>query len=87
MQGWAGVVPPQFDRASVDETWAIEDGEAIEMTARLAQDEGIFVGVSSGANVVGARRLAQQLGRDAVVVTLAVDTGFKYMTGAPYGDL
>ena len=46
MQGWAGVVPPQFDRASVDETWAIEDGEAIEMTARLAQDEGIFAGAS-----------------------------------------
>jgi cysteine synthase len=42
----------------VDEVWAIDDGEAIEMTARLAQEEGIFAGVSSGANVVGARRLA-----------------------------
>ena len=86
MQGWAGFVPPQFDQASVDEVWAIEDGEAIEMTARLAQEEGIFAGVSSGANVVGARRLAAQLGRDAVVVTLAVDSGFKYMTGAPQAD-
>jgi cysteine synthase len=87
MQGWAGFAPPQFDPAAVDEVWPIEDGEAIEMTARLAQDEGIFAGVSTGANVVGARRLAQQLGPQSVVVTLAVDSGFKYMTGAPYADL
>src|SRR4051794_8625837 len=84
MQGWAGSVPPQFDRAAVDDVWTIEDGEAIEMTARLAREEGIFAGVSSGANVVGARRLATELGPDAVVVTLAVDSGFKYMTGQPY---
>jgi cysteine synthase len=56
------------------------------MTRRLAQEEGIFAGVSSGANVVGALRLAEQLGADDVVVTLAVDSGFKYMTGPPYGD-
>jgi cysteine synthase A len=87
MQGWAGFVPPQFDPAGVDEVWAIDDGEAIEMTARLAREEGIFAGVSSGANVVGARRLAAQLGRNAVVVTLAVDSGFKYMTGAPYAEV
>jgi hypothetical protein len=37
--------------------------------------------------VVGARRLAAQLGRDAVVVTPAVDSGFKYMTGAPYAEM
>jgi cysteine synthase A len=54
------------------------------MTSRLAREEGIFAGISTGANVVGARRLAEQLGSDAVVVTLAVDSGFKYMTGAPY---
>jgi cysteine synthase A len=84
MQGWAGSVPPQFDRAAVDDVWTIEDGEAVEMTARLAREEGIFAGVSSGANVVGARRLASELGPDAVVVTLAVDSGFKYMTGPPY---
>ena len=79
------MVPPQFDAARVDEVWAIEDGEAIEMTLRLSQEEGIFAGVSTGANVVGARRLAKQLGPDAVVVTLAVDSGFKYMSAAPYG--
>ncbi|MFZ1217934.1 MAG: hypothetical protein WAO00_01515, partial [Chthoniobacterales bacterium] len=58
--------------------------EAIEMTGRLAREEGIFAGVSSGANVVGARRLAEELGPESVIVTLAVDSGFKYMTGAPY---
>jgi cysteine synthase A len=84
MQGWVGFVPPQFDRAAVDDVWTITDEEAIDMTDRLARDEGIFAGVSSGANVVGARRLAAELGPDAVVVTLAVDSGFKYMTGAPY---
>jgi cysteine synthase A len=84
MQGWTGIVPPHFERDRVDDVWTIEDGEAIEMTARLAQEEGIFAGVSTGANVVGARRLAEQLGPQAVVVTLAVDSGFKYMSAEPY---
>ena len=55
------------------------------MTVRLAQEEGIFAGTSSGANVVGALRLAEGLPRGSVVVTLAVDSGFKYMTGPPFG--
>ena len=67
--------------------WTIEDDEAVDMTLRLSQEEGVFAGVSTGANVVGALRLAEQLGPDAVVVTLAVDTGFKYMTGVPYAGL
>jgi cysteine synthase A len=84
MQGWTGSVPPHYDPDRVDEVLAIEDEEAIEMTARLAQEEGIFAGVSSGANVVGALRVAAELGPEAVVVTLAVDSGFKYMSAAPY---
>jgi cysteine synthase A len=84
MQGWSGSVPPQFDRRHTDDVWAIGDDEAIAMTARLSAEEGIFAGVSTGANVIGALRLAEELGPDAVVVTLAVDSGFKYMTGAPY---
>jgi cysteine synthase A len=87
MQGWTGIVPPHWDASRVGEVWTIEDGEAIEMTLRLAQEEGIFAGISSGANVVGALRLAEQLGPDAVVVTLAVDSGFKYMSTAPYAAL
>jgi cysteine synthase A len=57
------------------------------MTLRLAQEEGVFAGVSTGANVVGALRLADRLGPDAVIVTLAVDSGFKYMSAAPYHTL
>jgi cysteine synthase A len=86
MQGWSGIVPPQFDPARVDEVWTIEDREAIEMSARLAREEGVFAGVSSGANVVAALRLAKQLGPGSVVATLAVDSGFKYMTVAPYAS-
>jgi cysteine synthase len=84
MQGWSGMVPPLWDPTNVDQVWAIEDGEALDMTVRLAQEEGIFAGTSSGANVVGALRLAGELPPGSVVVTLAVDSGFKYMTGPPF---
>jgi cysteine synthase A len=84
MQGWAGSVPPQWDPARVDDVDTIGDDEATEMTRRLAQEEGIFGGISTGANVVGALRLAEALGPDAVVVTLAVDSGFKYMSVPPF---
>jgi cysteine synthase len=87
MQGWTGIVPPHWDPERVDEVWPIEDDDAIEATVRLAGEDGIFAGISTGANVVAARRLAEQLGPDAVVVTLAVDSGFKYMTGPPYAGL
>ena len=86
MQGWTGIVPPQFERERVDDVWTIEDEEAIELTGRLAREEGIFAGLSTGANVAGARRLARELGPEAVVVTLAVDTGFKYVSSAPYAS-
>ena len=57
------------------------------MTRRLAQEDGVFAGISTGVNVVGAHRLAERLGPDAVIVTLAVDTGFKYLSVAPYAEL
>jgi cysteine synthase A len=57
------------------------------MTRSLAREEGIFAGISTGANVVGAHRLAERLGPDAVIVTLAVDTGFKYLSVSPYADV
>jgi cysteine synthase A len=84
MQGWTGIVPPHWDASHVDDLWTIVDGEALEMTRRLAENAGIYAGISAGANLIGALRLADELGRDAVVVTLAVDSGFKYMTGPPY---
>lgn len=84
MQGWTGVVPPHWEPEWVDEVEQIEDGEAIEMTLRLAREEGIFAGISTGANVVGSLRLAERLAPEAVIVTLAVDSGFKYMGVPPY---
>jgi len=84
MQGWTGIVPPHWDPGWVDGIEQVDDQEAIEMTGRLAREDGIFAGISTGANVVGALRLAERLGPDAVVVTLAVDTGFKYVSVAPY---
>jgi cysteine synthase A len=87
MQGWTGIVPPHWDADRVDDIWAIEDDDAIAMTLRLAREEGIFAGISTGANVVGSLRLAEELPSGSIVVTLAVDSGFKYMGGPPYAGL
>ena len=87
MQRWTGLVMPHWDPEKVDQLDAIGDEEALEMTSRLAREDGVFAGISTGANVVGAHRLAERLGPDAVIVTLAVDSGFKYMSVAPYAEL
>jgi cysteine synthase A len=84
IQGWTGFVMPHWDASLVDRLEPIEDDAAVAMTRRLAAEDGIFAGISTGANVVGAHRLAERLGPDAVIVSLAVDSGFKYMTVAPY---
>jgi len=77
---------PHWDPERVDRVEPIADDEALEMTRRLAAEDGIFAGISTGANVVGAHRLAERLGATAVIVTLAVDTGFKYMSVSPYAE-
>jgi cysteine synthase A len=87
IQGWAGLVMPHWDGDRVDHVEPIGDDEAVEMTQRLSREEGIFAGISTGANVVGAHRLAEQLGPNAVIVTLAVDSGFKYLTVSPFDRL
>jgi cysteine synthase len=87
VQGWTGIVMPHWDAERVDHIEPIGDDEALAMTLRLAQKAGVFAGISTGANVVGAHRLAERLGPEAVIVTLAVDSGFKYMTVPPYHDL
>jgi len=86
IQGWTGMVMPHWDPAKVDHVEPIPDDDAVAMTRKLAEDEGIFAGISTGANVVGAHRLAERLGPDAVIVTLAVDTGFKYLSVSPYAE-
>ena len=87
MQGWAGLVMPHWDPAGADHVEPIGDEEALEMTLRLTREEGIFAGISTGANVVGAHRLAERLGPEAVIVTIAVDSAFKYMSVPPFADL
>jgi cysteine synthase A len=87
IQGWTGLVMPHWDPERVDRVEPIGDDEAVEMAARLAREDGIFAGISTGANVVGAHRLSERLGPDAVIVSIAVDTGFKYMSVSPFGDV
>jgi cysteine synthase A len=74
-----GRIPPLWDRSLVDDIVPVPTGDAKAMCRRLAREEGLFAGTSSGANVVAALRTAQRLGRDATVVTLLVDSGLKYL--------
>ncbi len=72
-EGRPGIVPPHWEPDRVDEVELIEDG--------------IFAGISTGANVVGSLQLAERLGPEAVIVALAVDSGFKYMGVPPYSGV
>ncbi len=74
-----GYLPPLWDPALVDEIAAIPTEEAMAMARRLAREEAIFAGTSSGANVLAAIRLAEWLGPGGRVVTLMADTGLKYL--------
>lgn len=79
-----GFVPPQFDRALVSETRAIDEAEARRMAWTLARQEGLFAGTSTGLNVVAALQLAREIGPGQTVVTVAVDSGLKYLAGDLY---
>jgi cysteine synthase A len=79
-----GFIPPLLDKAYYDEARGIDEREARQMARRLAREEGIFVGVSSGLNVTGALQVARELGPGHTVVTVAVDTGLKYLAGDLY---
>jgi cysteine synthase A len=81
-----GFVPPQFDRALVSETRAIDEAEARKMAGTLARQEGLFAGTSTGLNVVAALQIAQELGAGHTVVTVAVDSGLKYLAGDLYAQ-
>ena len=76
-----GFVPPLFNRDLCDDVWGIEETEARDMARKLARDEGIFAGTSTGLNVEGAIRLGLELGPGHVVATVACDTGLKYLAG------
>lgn len=76
-----GFFPPLLDKSLYDEARAISEDESREMCRRLAAEEGLLVGTSTGLNVVGAIQLAKELGPGKVVVTVACDSGFKYLNG------
>jgi len=86
IQGWTGMVMPHWDAARVDHIEPIGDDEALAMTVRLAREEGVFAGISTGANVVGAHRLAERLGPETLIVSNVADTGFKYLSVSPYAE-
>jgi len=80
-----GFVPPHLTKAHYDEARAIDEHEARDTVRRLAKDEGIFAGTSTGVNVVAALQLARELGPGKRVATVAVDTGLKYLAGDLFG--
>jgi cysteine synthase len=82
-----GYVPPLWDPALADGFESVTTDEAMGMARRLAREEGLFAGTSSGANVVAAIRVARRLGPGATVVTLLADSGLKYLSTDLYrGD-
>jgi cysteine synthase len=76
-----GFVPPLLDPALYDEVRSISEEEARAMCRALAREEGLLVGTSSGLNVVASLTLAAELGAGKTVVTVACDSGLKYMAG------
>jgi cysteine synthase A len=79
-----GYTPPLWEPSLVDEIVPVSTAEAKEMARRLAREEGLFAGTSSGANAVAAIRIAQRLGAGAKVVTLMADSGLKYLSTDVY---
>ena len=79
-----GYTPPMWDPAMVDEIIPISTADAEEMARRLAREEGLFAGTSSGAHVLAAIQVGQRLGPDAQVATLLVDSGLKYLSTSVY---
>ncbi|WP_342362554.1 cysteine synthase family protein [Terrarubrum flagellatum] len=77
----AGYVVPLWRNDIADQIELVSTDEAMEMAFRLAREEGVFAGASTGANVTAALRLAARLPADATIVTVMCDTGMKYLRG------
>ena len=75
----AGFVVPLWQEGIADQIEQVSTEEAVAMAIRLAREEGLFAGTSTGGNVIAALRLAEELGPDATVVTVMCDTGMKYL--------
>jgi cysteine synthase A len=79
-----GYTPPLWEPSLVDDILPVSTDEAKDMARRIAREEALFAGTSSGANVVAAIQVAQRLGPDAKVVTLMADSGLKYLSTDVY---
>jgi cysteine synthase A len=80
-----GFVAPLWRSDVADEIQPVSTADAMAMARRLAHEEAVFAGTSTGANLVAALRIAERLGPGRTVVTLAVDSGMKYLSTALYG--
>ena len=80
----AGFVPSILNQEIIDDVLMIEDREAFDATEALAREEALLVGISSGANVLAAQRVAEKLSIDDVVVTVLCDTGTRYFSIEEY---
>ncbi len=79
-----GFWPPHLTKDLYDEVRVIDENAGRAMARRVAKEEGVFAGTSSGVNMVAAIDLARELGPGKVVATVAVDTGLKYLAGDLY---
>ncbi len=80
----AGFIPQILNREIIDEIIMIQDDEAYEMTKRISKEEGLFVGISSGAALFASLKVAETLGKGSRVVTIFPDTGERYFSIAQY---
>jgi cysteine synthase A len=83
----AGFVVPLWENGIADRIERVSTEEAVAMVKRLAREEGLFAGTSTGANVIAALRLAEELGPEATVVTILCDTGMKYLSKKEFESL
>jgi len=75
-----GLIPEVLRREIIDDVIIVTDEEAVSTARRLAREEGLFVGVSSGTNVAAAIKLLEKLGPGKSVVTLLPDNGERYLS-------
>lgn len=76
----AGFVPDNVDRSAFDRVIAVDDEDAVHYARRLAREEGLLVGISSGAHLCAALQVAKELGPGKIVLTMFCDTGERYLT-------